>query len=337
MRLLHGLSGAGGQLLRLDRDLLLVFLHRLARLVGGALALVGGALQLSHRLVDVLAQLGDAIHQTTELGRLRSGLLEGLLRLAIRRLDLIDRAARLRHDDLRALRDGDVALLDRLLQRPLQLLTRRVELAVLVLHRLQRRLGLFLVFVLFLVVLLLQLVVLGRRLLRVLVRLADGIALGLLGRGVGVVAHLARGVAPHRDMGDHLGARLLRLALELFPELVQLLLALGERLLHQLLHLLLRLVRARRLVLLQVPRLGRRLQRLFQHLLGGLEHFLLELVQDAIHRLLHLLLHVVGDLLQLLLGLVPDLGEELLRLGLVLLRLGEAVVAQLFDGLDDVG
>ncbi len=309
-----------------------MLLDRLSRLVGRALAFVGGALELTHRLVEVLAQLGDLIDQAGQLGLLRLRFLEGLLRLSVRSLDLIDRPARLRHGDLRALSDGGVALLDRLLQRSLQLLAGLVHLSVLLLHRLERRLRLLLGLVLLPVVLLLQLVVLRRRLGVLLVRLPHRIALGLLGRRVGAIAHLAGRVGPRRDVGEHLGARLPRLALELRPELVQLPLAVGERLLHQLLHLLLRLVGAVRLALFQVPGLVRCLQRLLQDLPGALQHFLLELVQDAIHRLLHLLLHLLRDPVQLLLRLVPYLGEELLRFGLVLLRLGKPVLSQLLDG-----
>ena len=95
------------------------------------------------------------------------------------------------------------------------------------------------------VVLLLHLVVLGRGFLVLLVGLADRVVLRLLGGRVGVVAHLPGGVGAHHQIGEHLGAGLLRLALEILPQLLELRLAVLQRLLHQLLELLLRLVRGR--------------------------------------------------------------------------------------------
>src|SRR5262249_11318480 len=58
LRTADGVRRARGQLLRLDVDLLLVLLHRLARLRGRAPAVLGRALQLLHRLADLLAPLG---------------------------------------------------------------------------------------------------------------------------------------------------------------------------------------------------------------------------------------------------------------------------------------
>ena len=291
---------------------------------------------MAEGVADLPLDFGDPRGQLFQALPVLLRVIERRLGALVREHHLIDGPARLRHEHARALVDGDAALLDGLAERALHLLAHLVELAVLVLELAKELLGLLFVLVLLGVVRFGQLVVLRFGSDGVLVGLLDRIVLRLR-RGLGaLVRRLGRGVGAHHEMGQHLGARLLGHALEVLVERLQLFLGVVERLLHQFLELLRRLVRGGALGLLQVPRVRRRLERLFQHLPGALEDLRLELLQQAIDRGDDLLLHLLRDLLELLLRLRPHLGEELLHLLLGRLRVLEAVLLHFFQRLPGV-
>ena len=185
-----------------------------------------------------------------------------------------------------------------------------MDLRVLVLELRDELLRLLLVLALFLVVPARKSIVLRFGGLAVLVGLAHRVVLHLVGRRDALSGAPGGGVSTLRDMGDQIGAGLLRL--EVSAELVQLSFDVLEGLLHRGLELL-RPFRFRgALGLLQVPGSDGGLQRLLQHLFRRLQHFLLDLLQQPVDGRGDLLLHLRGGVLELLLRFVPRFREELL-------------------------
>ena len=281
----------------------------------------------------MLADLGNLRDQVLERFAMLDRLVVRRLGLPVRGLHLVHGPARLRHEHLRALADGEMALLDGVLQRPLHLAAGVVQLLVRVLHLLERVVRLLLGLVLLLIVRLGELVVLGRGGLVLVVGLPDRVVLHLARRLGGLVGHRAGRVGAHGEVHQHLRAVLLGRALEVLPELLHLGARVLERLLHDGLELLRGLVGALALGLLQVPRVPGALERLLQHLLRALEHLGLDLLEDAIDRVGDLLLHLLRDLLELLLRLFPRLAGELGHLAVEILRGGDAVLLRLLQRL----
>src|SRR5438270_123875 len=321
------------RLLRLDFDLFLVLRQGLLRLVGSLGPLAVRAVELRKGFVDVLADLRDPRHQVLERTALLARLVVRRRCLRVRCRDLIDGAARLRHQHARALVDGDAALLDGLPEGTLHLLPQLVDLRVLVLELRDELLRLLLVLALLLLVPAGEGVVLRLGGLAVLVGFAHRVVLHLVGGRDALVGAAGGGVGTPREVADQIGARLLPGGLEVFAELLQLCFHVFDGLLHGRLELLGRLRFRGAFRLLQVPGSDGGLQGLLQHLLRRLQHFLLDLLQQPVDRLGDPLLHFRSDVLELLLCFVPPLREELLGVLLGRLRILQAAALHLRERL----
>ena len=334
--LLGGLLGGRRQLDGLLVDRALVRLHRVLRLLVRGLALRDQRLEVLVGLLDVLRHFRHRLGESRGVLFVRLDFFPDHHSGVVGRLDQVDRAARLGHQNRRGLADRSVAERDDRADRPLHLGASVVELLIRAGKVAHERLALLLVLV-------------GVRRMRIggrlvlysgslvhPVRLLDRVVLHLVRGGLALVGHLARAVRAAHQLAEQIAARRLQLALEVLEELGHLFLAVRERLLHQLLELLGALGLGRRGGLVEIPRAHRGLEALLRRLFDRVEDVALDLRKQLLHSVFDLLLHVLRDLVDLALRGRPEGGEDLLDFTLVRLRVLQAAAVSLVGGLLDL-